>query len=169
MARLRLDLPGGPPPWRRDAGQPVRHRPGWPLRAGLLTSEPGSLDSPAVSSFGVSAVKVLRSFPGLRYLLLATRDDRSAMTEKAAQRPTRQDLDRVLERTRERIESVLRRHQCTSKEATGLLREAIVALAHRWSRVRDRDQWLLDRIEKAVRRAENPSLEELPDDEEPPS
>jgi hypothetical protein len=91
------------------------------------------------------------------------------MTERAAQRPTRQDLDRVLERTRERMESVLRRHQCTAKVATGLLREAVVALAHRWSRVRDRDQWLLDRIEKAVRRAENPSLEEPPDDEEPPS
>ena len=91
------------------------------------------------------------------------------MTEKAAQRPTRQDLDRVLERTRERIESVLRRHQCTSKEATGLLREAVVALAHRWGRIRDRDQWLLDRIEKAVRRTKNPFLEEPPDDEEPPS
>lgn len=94
------------------------------------------------------------------------------MIEKAAQRPTRQDLDRVLERTRERIEFLLRSHQCTRETATGLLREAVVALAHRWSRVRDRDQWLLDRIEKAARRAENPSLEEPPDDdddEEPPS
>lgn len=91
------------------------------------------------------------------------------MTERAAQRPTRQDLDWVLERTRERIESVLRRHQCTAKGATELLREAVVALAHRWSRVQDRDQWLLDRIEKAVRRVDNPSLEEPPDDEEPPS
>lgn len=91
------------------------------------------------------------------------------MTERAAQRPTRQDLDRVLERTRERIESVLRRHQCTRERATGLLREAVVDLAHRWSRVRNRDQWLLDKIEKAVRHAENPSLEEPPDDEEPPS
>jgi hypothetical protein len=91
------------------------------------------------------------------------------MTQRASQRPTRQDLDRVLDRTRERIECLLRRHQCTREKATGLLREAVVALAHRWSRVRDRDQWLLDRIEKAVRRAENPSLEEPPDDEEPPS
>jgi hypothetical protein len=91
------------------------------------------------------------------------------MTKRASERPTRQDLDRVLERTRERIEAVLRRHQCTAKVATELLREAVIALAHRWSRVQDRDQWLLDRIEKAVRRAENPSLEEPPDDEEPPS
>lgn len=91
------------------------------------------------------------------------------MTERASERPTRQDLGRVLERTRERIESLLRRHQCTSKTASGLLREAVVALAHHWNRVQDRDQWLLDRIEKAVRRAENPSLEGPPDDEEPPS
>lgn len=106
---------------------------------------------------------------GWRYLLPAGSDEPFRMTESAAQRPTRQDLDRVLERTRERIESVLRRHQCTRETAKGLLREAVIALAHRWGRVGDRDQWLLDRIEKAVRRAENPFLQEPPDDEEPPT
>ena len=89
------------------------------------------------------------------------------MAERAAERPTRQELEGVLERTRERIASLLRRRQCTSKAATELLREALVVLAHRWNRIRDRDQWLLDRIEKAVRNVENPSLEPS-DDEEPP-
>lgn len=91
------------------------------------------------------------------------------MTQRASERPTRQDLARVLERTRERAESLLRRHQCTRKTATELLREAVVALAHRWSRVRNRDQWLLDRIETAARRIKNPFLEEPRDAEEPPS
>jgi hypothetical protein len=91
------------------------------------------------------------------------------MSERTAERPTRQELERVLERTRERIESLLRRRQCTSKIATELLREALVVLAHRWNRIGDRDQWLLDRIEKAVRHAEDPSLEDPLDDEKPPS
>jgi hypothetical protein len=64
----------------------------------------------------------------LRYLLLAVSDELSTMTQRASARPTRQDLARVLERTRERIESLLRRHQCTSKAATELLREAAALL-----------------------------------------
>jgi len=91
------------------------------------------------------------------------------MTERAPERPTKQDLDRLLESTRERIAFLLRRHRSSPETATGLLREAMVALMHRWSRVRDREQWLVDRIEKALRRAENPSREEAPDDEEPRS
>jgi len=79
------------------------------------------------------------------------------MTKRASERPTKKDLDQVLERTREPIASLLRRHQCTSKVATGLLREAVIALSRQWSRVKDRDQWLLDRIESAVRRAESPT------------
>jgi hypothetical protein len=91
------------------------------------------------------------------------------MTEGSSERPTKQDLDQLLERTRERIAFVLRRHRCSPETASGLLREAMVALSHRWSRVRDRDQWLLDRIEKAVLRTANPSPEEPRDDGEPPS
>ena len=90
------------------------------------------------------------------------------MTEGSSERPTKQELDQLLERTRERIAYLFRRHRCSPETATGLLREAVTALMHRWNRVRDREQWLLDRIEKAVRRAENPSLAEPADDKEPP-
>jgi hypothetical protein len=91
------------------------------------------------------------------------------MTERTSERPTKQDLDRLLESTRERIAFLLRRHRCSPETATGLLREAVVALTRRWSRVKDREQWLLDRIEKEVLRTVNPSPEAPRDDEEPPS
>ncbi len=68
-----------------------------------------------------------------------------------------------------RIEDLLWRHGLTLETAMEPIREAVVALTHRWSRVRDREQWFLDRIEKAVRRAKNPSSKEPSDDEEPPS
>ncbi|HKH49980.1 MAG TPA: hypothetical protein VKM72_35445 [Thermoanaerobaculia bacterium] len=74
------------------------------------------------------------------------------MIEKAVERPTKQDLDQLLEKTRERIAYLFRRHRCSPETATGLLREAVTALAHRWSRVRNREQWLFDRIETAVLR-----------------
>ena len=91
------------------------------------------------------------------------------MSAKPSDRPATQDLDRLFEKTRRRIEDLLWRYGYTVETATGPIREAVFALMHRWSRVRDREQWLLDRIEKAVRRAEHPSLEEPPADEEPPS
>lgn len=88
---------------------------------------------------------------------------------KPAERPSQQDLDVLLEKLHLRIEGLLRHHRCSPETAAPLLREAVLALTHRWSRVRDREQWLLDRIEKAVRRTVNPSRKELCDDEEPPS
>lgn len=91
------------------------------------------------------------------------------MTERASERPTKQDLDQLLERTRERISFLFRRHRSSPETATELLREAVTALTHRWGRVRDRDQWLLDRIEKAVVRTVAPSPGEPRDDEKPPS
>ena len=84
------------------------------------------------------------------------------MIETASERPTKQELDQLLERTRERISFLFRRNRCSPETATGLLREAVVALSQQWSRVRDRDQWLLDRIGKGVLRAGNPSSEEPP-------
>ena len=91
------------------------------------------------------------------------------MTESAPERPTKEDLDRFLESTRERIAYLFRRYRCSPETATGVLREAMIALTRRWSRVRDREQWLLDRIEKAVRGAAAPSSQGARDGEEPPS
>jgi len=95
------------------------------------------------------------------------------MATKPPERPTLQDLDLLLEKTRARIEDLLWRHGLTLETATAPIREAVIALTHRWSRVRDREQWFLDRIEKAVRRTENPFPEEPRDEDEeedePPS
>jgi hypothetical protein len=88
------------------------------------------------------------------------------MTETASERPTKQELDQLLERTRERISFLFRRHRCSPETATGLLREAVVALSQQWNRVGDRDQWLLDRIEKAVLRTVKASPG-TPHDDEP--
>lgn len=64
---------------------------------------------------------------------------------------------------------MLWRHGLVLEKATEPIREAVIALTHRWSRVRNREQWLFDRIEKAVRRSMNPTSKEPRDDEEPPS
>ena len=91
------------------------------------------------------------------------------MTTRPSERPTKRDLDLLFEKIRSPLDDLLWRHGYAPETATGMIREAVLALAHRWSRVRNREQWLLDRIEKAVRRSVNPSPKEPCDDQEPPS
>lgn len=83
--------------------------------------------------------------------------------------PTKQDMDQVFGKIGLQVDDLLWKHRIPQEQATTLLREAVFALAHRWNQVRNREPWLLDRIEKAVRRAANPSPKEPRDDEEPPS
>jgi hypothetical protein len=104
-----------------------------------------------------------------RYLLLIESEKNAAMTTQSCERPASRDVVLLLERLRPRIVDLLQRHGCAPETAAGLIREAMIALLYRWSRVRDREQWLLDRIEKAVRRTVNPYSKEPCDDEEPPS
>ena len=80
--------------------------------------------------------------------------------------PTQQELALLLEKLRPRAEELIERYGCLW--TVDLLREALIALLHRWSRVHDREQWILNRIETAARYTENPFLEEPRDDEEPP-
>jgi hypothetical protein len=89
------------------------------------------------------------------------------MSESASERPTKEDLDQLLERSRERIAFLFRRNRCSPEAATTLLREAMTALSQQWGRVSDREQWLIDRIEKAVLRAAKPPKE--PREDEPAS
>lgn len=89
-------------------------------------------------------------------------------TSKPSARPTKQDLDAVVGKIRLRIEDLLWSYGLVPETATEPLREAVLALAQQWSRVRNREQWLLDRIEKAVRRHVNLSPKEPRDDETPP-
>ncbi|HKH44213.1 MAG TPA: hypothetical protein VKM72_06075 [Thermoanaerobaculia bacterium] len=91
------------------------------------------------------------------------------MTKESPERPTKQDLDQVYGKIRLQVDDLLWSQRVPQEKATALLREAVLALVHRWNRVRNREQWLLDRIEKAVRRTVNPSPEEPRDDEELPS
>jgi hypothetical protein len=64
-------------------------------------------------------------------------------------------MDRVLKRVRPQVEDLLWGYGLVPEMAAAPIREAVLALAQQWSRVRNRDQWLLDRIEKAVRRKLN--------------
>jgi hypothetical protein len=90
-------------------------------------------------------------------------------TPKPSERPTKQDLDNVIKKIRLRIDDLLWSYGLVPETATEPLREAVLALAHRWNRVRNREQWLLDRIEKAVRRYVNLPPKEPRDDEKPPT
>lgn len=82
------------------------------------------------------------------------------MTSSVPDRPTRQEIEQILEKLGPRIEDLLRRHPCAPEAAKGLIQEAVLALAHRWSRIRNHEWWLLDRLEKAVRRIEKPTPKE---------
>jgi DNA-directed RNA polymerase specialized sigma24 family protein len=75
-------------------------------------------------------------------------------------RPTAQDLDQMAEALSPRIEELLQRYGCPPETAEEVVREALVALTYRWSRIGSREWWLLDRIEKALRRNLNRSGEE---------
>jgi hypothetical protein len=90
-------------------------------------------------------------------------------TPKPSERPTKQDLDNVIKKIRLRIDDLLWSYGLVPETATEPLREAVLALAQQWSRVRNREQWLLDRIEKAVRRYVNLSPKEPRNDKKPPS
>lgn len=81
-------------------------------------------------------------------------------------RPTQQEFALFLEKLRPRTGKLIERYGCL--RTVDLLREALIALIHRWNRVHDREHWILDRIETAARYTETPFLEEPPDDEEPP-
>jgi hypothetical protein len=65
--------------------------------------------------------------------------------------PTSQDLTQLLDRVRPRIARLFERHRVSEPEAEALVGEALVGLAYRWKRVRDRERWLLDEIARRVR------------------
>jgi hypothetical protein len=91
------------------------------------------------------------------------------MTTPSCDRPASRDLVLLLEKLRPRIVDLLQCYGCAPETAAGLIREAMIALLYRWSRVRDPEQWFLDRIEKSIRRTMSLSSKEPRDDEKPPS
>jgi hypothetical protein len=73
------------------------------------------------------------------------------MTPTTAQRPTKEDVDFVLESLRPRIEALLREEGCSPAAVAALIRELTLVLTHRAIPGDAREPWLLAKIERAVR------------------
>jgi hypothetical protein len=104
----------------------------------------------------------LAAGPDVRYLVSTVSDEH--------ERPTKQDIDFFLENLRPRIEAMLREHGCSTMTARALIQEAMLPLArhahqYQWTHVRNREPWLLDRIEKAVQGMSFPPQEARGNDE----
>lgn len=62
------------------------------------------------------------------------------------------ELSELVDRLNPRIHGLLARHGIPEEAAGELVYETMVALAHRWHRVRDRERWFLDTLERACAR-----------------
>ena len=78
--------------------------------------------------------------------------------------PTAQDLAQLLDRLSPRIARSFERHGVSEPEAARLLRDALIRLAYRWGRVRDRDRWLLEELARGAREHVDRSFKEPEDD-----
>jgi hypothetical protein len=81
---------------------------------------------------------------------------------KAPDRPTQEEVDRLLEALGPKIERLFRRQGIPPEEAEREVDEALTALLYLWDRVRNPEWWLMDRLEKAALRLANPLPEEEP-------
>ena len=79
-------------------------------------------------------------------------------------RPTPEDLDRLMERLGPTIARRFRAQGISEAEAAKRVEEALVELAHRWNRVGDRERWLLKRLSEGAPRLPIPPEKE-PDHE----
>ncbi len=86
------------------------------------------------------------------------------MPGESSNRPTREELDKLLAKIRPRMARLFLRHGVPLEEAACLAAEAWRSYLYRWDRVRNPEWWLLDWLEKAIRRTANPSPKEPRDD-----
>jgi hypothetical protein len=70
----------------------------------------------------------------------------------SSDRPTDQDLARLLDRLRPKIIRRLRLSGVPEAEAERMVGEALIGVAYRWDRVRDRERWVLEFFEKEIQR-----------------
>jgi hypothetical protein len=82
------------------------------------------------------------------------------MDTPSSGKPTREDLDQLLDRLRPRIRRLFERRAISGEEAERRLRDALVRLLYRWSGIRDREGWLLATLKKGIGKKE-------PEDERP--
>ena len=70
----------------------------------------------------------------------------------SSDRPTDQDLAHLLDRLRPKIIRRLRLSGVPEAEAERMVGEALIGVAYRWDRVRDRERWVLEFFEKEIQR-----------------
>lgn len=66
-------------------------------------------------------------------------------------RPTLQELERLVERKGPEIRQLFRSRGVSESEGAKLVEEALVTLSHRWNRVGDRERWLLKTLDEETR------------------
>ncbi len=78
--------------------------------------------------------------------------------------PSSEDLDRLLARLRSPIVEILREWEIPEVEAGELVREVLVRLSYRWSRIPDPERWFLAALEKEARNRSERSQKEPRDE-----
>ncbi len=80
--------------------------------------------------------------------------------------PTREEVAELFASVRPRLVRLLCRSEVPPEVAQKLLEEAALALLDRWGRISHRDWWLLDRLNRSLRRHALNPLPRSPDNEE---
>lgn len=70
----------------------------------------------------------------------------------SSDRPADRDLARLLDRLRPKIIRRFRLSGVPLAEAERMVGEALIGVAYRWDRVRDRERWVLEFLEKEIQR-----------------
>lgn len=65
--------------------------------------------------------------------------------------PSAEELEALLRLVARRAEVLFRRHGVDARRAEDILHDCLVVLAFRWSRVANRQRWLLEMIENRCR------------------
>jgi hypothetical protein len=73
-------------------------------------------------------------------------------------------MAQLLDRLRPRIARLFERNRVSEPEAEKLVRDALVGIAYRWGRVREREQWVLGLLTQQVEKQADRSSKE-PEDE----
>jgi len=82
----------------------------------------------------------------------------------SSNRPTPEDLNRLMERLSPTIAQRFRAQGISEAEAAKRIEEALVELAYRWNRVGDRERWLFKRLTEGAPKLPIPPAKE-PDHE----
>ena len=75
-------------------------------------------------------------------------------------RPTPEDMNRLMERVSPAIARRFRDQGISQDEAAKRIEEALVELAHRWNRVGDRERWLFKRLTEGAPKLPIPTQKE---------